>query len=59
MDIRALSDAPWLIGGDFNMVRNMQERKGHTYNYSLSKKFNSFISSHMLIDLRPKDRLYT
>jgi hypothetical protein len=59
MNIRSISDAPWFIGGDFNMVRTRQERKGNTFNHSISRKFNSFISSHMLIDLRPKDRLYT
>jgi hypothetical protein len=58
MDIMALSHVPWLIGGDFNMVRNRQERKGHTNNCSISRKFIFFKSSHMLIDLRPKDRLY-
>jgi hypothetical protein len=58
-DIRALSNVPWLIGGDFNMVRNRLERKGKIYNHSISIKFNSFIFTNMLIDFRPKDRLYT
>jgi hypothetical protein len=58
-DIRVLSTLPWLVGGDFNVVRNKQERKGLTFNHSVSRKVNSFISENSLKDMRPRDRLYT
>jgi hypothetical protein len=58
-DIRNFSDVVWLIGGDFNVVRNKQERKERSYNHSISTKFNSFININHLLDLRPQDRLYT
>jgi hypothetical protein len=59
IDIRSISNVPWLIGGDFNMVRNRSEHKGNIFNHSVSRKFNSFIDNNMLIDLKANDRLYT
>jgi Endonuclease-reverse transcriptase len=58
-NIRTFSDVAWIIGGDFNVVRYRSERKGKFFNHSVSSKFNSFINSHHLIDLRPSDRKYT
>jgi hypothetical protein len=45
--------------GDFNVVRNKSERKGHTFNHSVSAKFNQFINSNHLIDLKSTDKLFT
>jgi hypothetical protein len=42
INIRTYFDVVWLIGGDFNVVRNRQERKDRTYNHLVSVKFNSF-----------------
>jgi hypothetical protein len=58
-NIRQYSDVSWLIGGDFNVVRNRNERKGRTFNHSVSVKFNSFINSNNLIDLKVSDRKFT
>jgi hypothetical protein len=56
---RLLSDVAWLIGKDFNVVRHRSERKGRSFNHSISKKFNNFINNNQLIDLKSNDRLYT
>jgi hypothetical protein len=45
-DIRKFSDVVWLIGEDFNVVRNRSEIKGHTFNHVVSAKFNNFINSN-------------
>jgi hypothetical protein len=56
---RLLSDVAWLIGKDFNVVRHRSERKGRSFNHSISKKINNFINNNQLIDLKSNDRLYT
>jgi hypothetical protein len=57
--IRSISNLPWLIGGDFNVVRYRSEKKGRSFNHSISNKFNSFINTHQLIDLKMTDRKFT
>jgi hypothetical protein len=49
----------WLIGDDFNAVRTGLERKGNTFNHTISAKFNNFINTNVLIDLKSTDRLFT
>jgi hypothetical protein len=58
-NIRLLSDVVWIIQGAFNVIRNKSERKGRSYNYYISIKFNNFINNNQLIDLKSNDRLYT
>ena len=48
------SDSPILIGGDFNMILNLEEKKGGMR--SLSKEdqtFKDFMANNSLIDLLP------
>jgi hypothetical protein len=45
--------------GDFKVVRSRAERKGKTFNHSVSVKFNAFINTNSLIDLKVSDRKYT
>jgi hypothetical protein len=58
-NIRSISNVAWLIGGYFNVVRSRAERKGRTFNHSISNKFNTFIHRNQLIDLRTHDGLFT
>jgi hypothetical protein len=41
------------------VVRYRSERKGRTFNHSVSTKFNNFINNNQLIDLKSQDRRFT
>ncbi|XVF70808.1 hypothetical protein PTKIN_Ptkin11bG0191400 [Pterospermum kingtungense] len=50
---RVLDNAgcPWILGGDFNIVRSEEEKIGLTYNMVAMSNFSSFIESVGLVDL--------
>lgn len=57
--IRGLWEIPWVIGGDFNVIRRIEERntsRGITHSM---KKFSRFISIHALIDPPLKGSKFT
>ena len=50
---------PWIIAGDFNLVRWMIDRSGDYRNDPLMDMFNDFISQAGLVDIPIKNRSYT
>ncbi|XP_026419559.1 uncharacterized protein LOC113315502 [Papaver somniferum] len=57
--IRGLWEIPWVIEGDFNVIRRCEEKNGMERRTKSMKKFSSFISIHSLIDLPLKGSKYT
>ena len=50
----------WLIGGDFNIIRSLEEKKGGVRAISAtSTLFNKFIDEMKLVDIRSTNRLFT
>ncbi|GLT25058.1 hypothetical protein SLA2020_002120 [Shorea laevis] len=49
----------WLVAGDFNAVRSVEERKGRTEDNSAMGDFNAFVETTGLVDLRLVNRQYT
>ncbi|KAJ0734229.1 putative endonuclease/exonuclease/phosphatase [Helianthus annuus] len=49
-------DAYWIVGGDFNCVRDSSERKNTNFNAALSKKFNDFLDKVELHEYGLKGR---
>ncbi|XVF29224.1 hypothetical protein REPUB_Repub15cG0102500 [Reevesia pubescens] len=45
------SQVNWCIGGDFNIVKNLDEKSGLVSNYSAMELFSSFIADGELLDL--------
>ncbi|XP_071689153.1 uncharacterized protein [Rutidosis leptorrhynchoides] len=45
------SNQAWMIGGDFNEVRNVNERFNCNFIESRAKKFNDFIENSKLLDI--------
>ena len=60
-DIKALvEDKAWILGGGFNMIRNLDEKKGgiRNLNYA-SNHFNAIINDLNLIDVRTSNGIFT
>ena len=50
----------WLLGGDFNMITNIQENKGGRMHLDLdSNGFKKFIHGNHLIDLQTSNGIFT
>ena len=50
----------WLIGGDFNIIRSLEEKKGGVRTISVAATlFNKFIDEMKLVDIRSTNRLFT
>ncbi|XP_078175173.1 uncharacterized protein LOC144568675 [Carex rostrata] len=61
-EFRSLSDHishPWLLVGDFNLVRWLVDRSGDMRGFGLMSEFNEFIMDLALIDIPLKNRTYT
>lgn len=56
-----LSQAPWLILGDFNSILSRVEHRGGSFSYYSCKScvFNAFIDSNNLLDLKYVSSTYT
>ncbi|KAL7202492.1 hypothetical protein ACSBR1_034044 [Camellia fascicularis] len=50
---------PWYIGGDFNEIRNIGERKGYSRRDKGMKELNDFVDRSELNDLPLLDRRFT
>ena len=60
-DIKALvKDKAWILGGGFNMIRNLDEKKGGIQNLNYaSNHFNAIINDLNLIDVRTSNDIFT
>ena len=51
---------PWLMGGDFNLIRSLEEKKGGIRNLSaISNDFNLLIEELHLVDVPTSNGFYT
>lgn len=57
--ISTLVQYPWILGGDFNLVRWMIDRSSNRVNFRLMTLFNDFIRDAALIDVPLQNRRYT
>ena len=52
-------DKPWILGGDFNLIMNLEEKKGGIRNLNLaSVYFNVLIDTLDLIDVRTSNGIF-
>ncbi|XP_026398305.1 uncharacterized protein LOC113294100 [Papaver somniferum] len=49
-EVRAYWNFPWVIGGDWNVIRYIHERTSCVESNNAMRKFNRFISRHELLD---------
>ncbi|CAM0881391.1 unnamed protein product [Alopecurus aequalis] len=54
-----LVSGPWIILGDFNLLRRPSDKNNANFNHSLAAKFNAMIHAMGLFELPLLDRLYT
>lgn len=57
--IAARISHPWIIAGDFNLVRWLTDRSALQRSYSLMDGFNKFITDTGLIDIPLRNRVFT
>jgi exonuclease III len=53
------SDVPWMLIGDFNMIRFPHEKNNSNFHSGEAEDFNDFINDSCLIDLPLLDRAFT
>lgn len=49
-DIKENWVGAWVVGGDFNVIRSRSEKKGVSFHYNTSVRFNDWILNNELID---------
>ncbi|XP_073116153.1 uncharacterized protein [Elaeis guineensis] len=49
----------WIIIGDFNAIRFLNERKGNSNSIYVSEEFNLFVDHHQLVELKLNQLLFT
>ena len=55
-----VEDKPWILGGDFNLIMNLEEKKGGIRNLNTaSVHFNDLIDTLDLIDVRTSNGIFT
>lgn len=57
--IHGLVTVPWLLVGDFNLVRWLIDRTGDSRNFSLMSQFNELINDIALMEIPLKNRRFT
>lgn len=57
--IRGTSSIPWVLCGDFNVIRHRTDKSGTNFNIQTSSLFNNFINKHQLLEHKLVDRRYT
>lgn len=55
----SLIEFPWIMAGDFNLVRWLIDRSGSLRGFRLMDLFNEFIQKYGLVDIQLRNRLYT
>ena len=50
---------PWIVCGDFNVIRTPHEKSGTAFDIKVSSMFNSFINRHFLVEQKLYSRKYT
>jgi exonuclease III len=50
---------PWVIGGDFNAIRNRREKNGVSFDKTNMRAFNCWIDAFALHDFKCPDRQFT
>lgn len=61
-ELRAIApppSTPWIVGGDFNMIRYAHEKNNDNFRLAEAEAFNDCINSMCLIELPLLDRSYT
>lgn len=54
------SGIPWILGGDFNMIRSLSEKKGGTRSLGRdSIAFQNFIKTMRLVDIETSNGMFT
>lgn len=57
---RICPDLPWIVGGDFNMIRTMEEKKGGIRKfYQYMEMFSEMINEQRLVDILTINGVYT
>lgn len=57
--VRELNNLPWLLMGDFNLYRNIEDTTGNIRNLGLLAAFNSFISNTNLLEVPLQGKEFT
>lgn len=57
--IRNLNEYPWIIIGDFNIIREMSDTTGYNCNLGIMMEFNNFIADTNLIEALLRGKKYT
>lgn len=52
-------DLPWILAGDFNLVRWLMDRSSSIRGFALMELFNGFISDAGIVDIPLRNRAYT
>lgn len=50
---------PWMVCGDFNMIRYTHEKNNNNFRWSEAEAFNDYINDMCLIELPLLDRMFT
>lgn len=61
-ELRSLANSisgPWMITGDFNLIRDPSDKNNDNFDVSLASAFNSTIHDLSLVELPLLDRLFT
>ena len=61
-ELRSLTphpDSPWMLFGDFNMIRYPHEKNNQNFHHSEAEAFNDCLNAMCLIELPLLDRRYT
>lgn len=57
--LQPLVSGPWLLFGDFNLIRSPDEKNNDNFRHSLAARFNDVIDQLSLLELPLLDRLFT
>lgn len=57
--IRGSSRIPWILCGDFNVIRHRNDKSGSRFDMHISKLFNNFVNRHQLVEHKLINRKYT
>lgn len=57
--VRLGNTKPWILSGDFNVIRTSNEKSGTNFDVKISKMFNHSIHRHNLVEHKLLTRKYT